>query len=246
MAFTYTIDSNFLNTPGATDAPKSTHTYFQVAKKAFRERMEVEHEWDITGTQTNHGLHLQGSAHPTYDNLEPTTTAEGLIHVGSGRTRLMVADGSEWHRSWYDATNERFHLSLLTAYTRLDGDVTYEQSVLAGNVDVDRLKIESSGRIAYGSETPWAIKQIEDEVWTPSSSSTKTITTGITAGKILGITGVLFDSSLDGYFPIPCTNYWVDDGYASGNIRLKASVYSGVGRTSGELTIKLVIFYDAS
>lgn len=245
MAFTYTIDSDFLNTPGGTDAPKATHTYIQQAKKAFRERLEIEHEWDIAGTQANHGLHLQGSAHPTYDNREPDSVDEGLIHVGSERTRLMVADGSEYQYCWYDSTESRFHFSGLATYTDLGGDVTYEQSVLAGDVDVTGLKIGSGGKVAYGAECHWAMKEVSVD-WTPSSSSTKVVTTGITAGKILGITGIAVKDDVDLYYPIPCTNFWIDDTYAGGNIRLKAAGYTAATMPTGEFTVKLTIFYDVS
>lgn len=107
-----TVNSSFMTTPVGTDSPAQGDNVIVALKGAWKERLEKEHEFDLTesGSQPRQGLHKQGSAVAFYQDTEPTQrngqnllgdtgdsdTDKGLLLVNSTDQTMKVWTGTAW------------------------------------------------------------------------------------------------------------------------------------------------------
>lgn len=229
MAFTYTVNETFINTPSATDPPEDTHDYIKQGKVGFRERLEVEHEWDIGGTQADHGLHKQGSMHPYFQESAPGNHVDGNVFVDSDTFGVQVSDGTSWHRAFYDETNEQYEFSKKTdvAIDDITADSLYVVgTLLADYVRTDYLDFENG--VTYeatgdGDSVKYAFKRVEF-TW-DMSSETKTVDVGVANANVLCVWGGVGSGSV---YPCGSKYVWFDDTYTGGtSVRLEQSGLSG-------------------
>jgi hypothetical protein len=100
-------DAAFEVAPAGSDLLSTVDTAIQTGKGATRERLEREHNFALTGTQSKHGWHKMGSAVAFYQAAAPTNKIDpaasaldaddaGRLFVDSDTDALFVWSGTAW------------------------------------------------------------------------------------------------------------------------------------------------------
>lgn len=136
-------DVTFESRPQGTESPTTLNVYLRNLRSAIHERMSVQHEFDVDGTQTDHGKHSSGSARVYRQAAAPTNRPDGSTALANNdydKGRLWfdsddnytpyVWQGTAFSNILQDGSSLFFGDSVLQA----DGKVTIGDDIVASTL----------------------------------------------------------------------------------------------------------------
>ena len=142
MAFTYTWNAAFEALPADADNVSDGATKIRNLKNAIRERLAIDHYFDVAGTDADHGEHKKISFHA--QEAKPTATAnKGFLYTKD------VSAKAELH--WLDEGDNELILSRLGFYNALAGfhTGTYAITFPTNGLATAKIMIGDSNTIAW-------------------------------------------------------------------------------------------------